>query len=652
MKYSLGHAKWIWTADGAAPDEYGEFYSEFDYRGGNARLSISADSNYAVYINGGLASFGQYADFPYDKVYDEIDITDKCRPGKNSLAVVVWYYGIGTTQVYIPGKAALMFSLDEDGEELIFSSEKTLSRLSRTYANHREKRLTAQMGLSFAYDGTREEPWMTGCLSGFSESTPVMQSLPLRPRPCKKLTLGKTVVARLLKRLDEHHALYDLGINCVGFIGIKTASAKPMPITVAYGEHIADGRVRRIIGDRDFSVEITAPEGEFSYMNPFRRLGCKYLEVECDNPEDIEELTLTEVLYPVNILPKPKGLDEIEEKIYDACIRTLTLCMHEHYEDCPWREQALYTMDSRNQMLTGYYAFGEYEFARASLELISKDRREDGLLSICYPISRDLVIPSFSLHYFTECREYMEYSSDTAFIKEIFPKLKSIISVFEDRSREGGGIISPYRRGGCQWNFYEWREGLDGRADLDSLGRGGYSSDPEPDIIINTLYILALRSMAKMALAVGEPDEYSAEAQRLALASREYFFDGERGLFADRREVRTYSQLGNSLAVLAGLPRSEEEARSVCELLVSDKEITEITLSMRCFFIDALLLVDKERYTPFILSEIKRIYAPMLDYGVGTVWETELGEADFGGAGSLCHGWSALPVYYYHILKK
>lgn len=36
----------------------------------------------------------------------------------------------------------------------------------------------------------------------------------------------------------------------------------------------------------------------------------------------------------------------------------------------------------------------------------------------------------------------------------------------------------------------------------------------------------------------------------------------------------------------------------------------------------------------------------MLFGETGTFWETELGAADFGGAGSLCHGWSAIPVYY------
>ena len=33
------------------------------------------------------------------------------------------------------------------------------------------------------------------------------------------------------------------------------------------------------------------------------------------------------------------------------------------------------------------------------------------------------------------------------------------------------------------------------------------------------------------------------------------------------------------------------------------------------------------------------------------MWETDIGEADFEQAGSLCHGWSALPVWYFYALK-
>jgi hypothetical protein len=42
----------------------------------------------------------------------------------------------------------------------------------------------------------------------------------------------------------------------------------------------------------------------------------------------------------------------------------------------------------------------------------------------------------------------------------------------------------------------------------------------------------------------------------------------------------------------------------------------------------------------------------MLKEGATSFWETLLGAADFGGAGSLCHGWTAIPVYMFDQLLK
>ena len=104
---------------------------------------------------------------------------------------------------------------------------------------------------------------------------------------------------------------------------------------------------------RDFTVELVCNGEYFDFFHPFRRLGCRYLQFldECE----IEIAGLRETMYPVTEIPR-RFADEQLQKIYDVGVRTLRLCMHEHYEDCPWREQALYAMDSRNQMLCGYYA--------------------------------------------------------------------------------------------------------------------------------------------------------------------------------------------------------------------------------------------------------------------------------------------------------
>lgn len=633
-------ADWIWSGKTAFPDEYAEFYSSFLYEESDIRIAISADSNYAVYINGELAAFGQYADFPYDKVYDVVDLAPYCKKGENSLAIVVWYYGTDITSVYYPGNAGLLFDIVCDGKSVCYSGEHTLSRKSLAYACHREKIITGQMGYSFLYDTSKEDDWKIGKGSGFSESALVVQTLPLRERPCEKLLLEEPREGKLCKVVSPSDLIFDLGINTVGFIQIEAESEEEQKLLISYGEHLADGIVRRKVGKRDFSVEIGIKKGKTTYLNPFRRLGCKYLQVQSEKPLNEIKISIVPTMYPVSEQPRPK-LDTLENEIYDTCVRTLKLCMHEHYEDCPWREQALYAMDSRNQMLCGYYAFGETRFSRANLELMSKDNREDGLLSICYPIKKNLVIPSFSLHYFTECAEYLRHSGDLAFLKEIYPKLENILSVFLSKMKTEGDVILPFSGDGY-WNFYEWRDGLDGHANTDLS---------EPDLILNALLSLALQRMSEIADALSLKNRYDEIAKILNGSIQKYFYCEEKELFMDRIQNPSYSVLGNSLAILCGACE-KEKAVALCERLISDTALTPISLSMRCFLNDALLMTDFSRYREYILSDIRTRYLPMLEYGVGTVWETEKGEIDFSRAGSLCHGWSAIPIYYYHILKK
>ena len=52
-----------------------------------------------------------------------------------------------------------------------------------------------------------------------------------------------------------------------------------------------------------------------------------------------------------------------------------------------------------------------------------------------------------------------------------------------------------------------------------------------------------------------------------------------------------------------------------------------------------------------ILAELDRDGKYMLDRGATTFGETIKGAADFGGAGSLCHGWSALAALWYTRLE-
>ena len=647
-------SKWIWPVAEAKCDEYAEFLCEVDFFGRGAELYISSDSNYTVYVNGSLAAFGQYADFPYMKVYDKIDLSRFMRGGKNVIAFRVWYYGIDTASTYYPGAAGLIYSLYFDGVLAAYSSSLTPSRLSPTFVPHKCKSITSQLGLTFEYDSKRADAWMLGEPDSeypFGRSYEVGISPAMRERTCLPTCFGETHNGREVSGngvvpVSKHGKIFDLGREAVGFICLKLKTESDSPITVAFGEHLADGHVRKEVGGRDFSFIYHPAAGEINYyMNAFRRFGCRYIELISDEPLSDVEVSLRSVVYPVTRLEYPENLTLTEEKIYDACVYTLECCMHEHYEDCPWREQALYTMDSRNQMLAGYFAFGETLFPKANLELIAEDDRPDGLLSICYPIHRNLAIPSFSLHFITECEEYLTYSRDKDFIRKIYPKIRKTLDIFLGKL-DTVGLIPPFS-GMDMWNFYEWEPGLEGHLGEESKKLETY----EYDLALNTLLSIAISRMVSINDRLGiDSADLTEKKAALNHAIYSHFYNADRGLFETRRGTAHYSRLANSLSILAGVP-STEETRIIADQLVKDNTLVDASLSMRTFFYDALLEVDREKYSSFVLSDIERVYTPMLKTGNGTVWETEAGQSDFSNAGSLCHGWSSIPIYYYNILK-
>ena len=629
------NAKWIWCNGDAQVDEYGEFFTSFLWQKGKTVCRISCDGDYTLWINGQFVASNQYGDYEHYKIYDEIDITGWLKNGWNKLAVLVWHYGDNSFR-YCNLQAGLLFEISNEGTTLALSGRDTLSRISKAYKNGNKKKISDQLGFGFAYDATKEDEWQINPV-GFADSVVVNKVCRMYPRPIKKSVLEKEKVATVIEK-DKGRYLIDLKEETVGLPVLRFVSPKKQNIRVAYGEHITDGGVRFV---ESFGFDYVAKEGKNEYVNYMFRLGCRYLEVFCEEEIEIEYIGLIPQVYPVTIKEKifESGLDQ---KIYDICVRTLQLCIMEHYVDTPWREQSLYGFDARNQMLCGYYAFenGNAEYARANLKLMSMDRREDGLLSITYPCDLDVAIPSFSLYYFIAVKEYIEHTLDATLAAEVYPKLISIIEVFIENRKDG--LVSRFAKKSC-WNFYDWTDFADG--DLSETEK------EKPDLFINCLFILALESLKKICLVIHEEFLYQEILDTVRKQARKAFYREDKGLFSVTENGEEYTELGNSLAVLCKIVE-EDKNGCICEKLANN-EFIACSLSMKTWKYEALLSCDQEKYRERVLDEIRFTYKVMLDAGATSVWETIEGE-NFGtrGKGSLCHGWSAIPVYYYHKLLK
>jgi hypothetical protein len=109
-----------------------------------------------------------------------------------------------------------------------------------------------------------------------------------------------------------------------------------------------------------------------------------------------------------------------------------------------------------------------------------------------------------------------------------------------------------------------------------------------------------------------------------------------------------FLELVNALAVKFGVVQGAE-AESICKALTNG-ELVPCSLSMKCFTYDALLQVNEASYRAWVLEDIRKNYKPMVESGSTATWETADGAAAFENAGSLCHGWTALPIYYFRKL--
>jgi hypothetical protein len=290
-------------------------------------------------------------------------------------------------------------------------------------------------------------------------------------------------------------------------------------------------------------------------------------------------------------------------------------------------------------MFLGYYAFAEAnaQYVKANLKLIGNDRRSDPLLSNRFPCGNDRAIPSFSLYYIFAMQEYIEYTGDKSLAREFFSKMCDILSVFLNRKENG--LIKNFEASNM-WNFYDWSPYLTGRLGAEYVGI--------PDLAVNCLVVMAIERLEKICESIGEKFEYAGVADELRKSIKEKFYDAEKGAFTMHVGKEQYNTLGNAFAVLMGIV-SGAEADKICDMIVNG-ELEDCSLSVKIFEYEALLLNNTEKYKDFILNEIRHNYKIMIDYGSDTVWETLKGESDFHNAGSLCHGWSAIPVYIYHKL--
>ena len=679
MQHPFSSARFIWHSEGYSLNETMEFKKEINViNPSECRILIHANSHYALYINDQFIANDQFPDYEHYRVYDELDISAYLNAGLNTLFITAYCQGEDSS-TYRAYPAELAFAIYEGANVIAVSDDTTLVRRDARYASAGVAKVSGQLSYSFDYDATLK----------LSEFIPAYISGPcckMHPRPIQKLRLDPPEAAHLISighfidpkpvdnyalrmqqasivsavpplplslpsshgiQIQDNWVLIDLCKEQTGYFLLDIDLPIECDVLIGWGEHLDDLRVRTSVGGRCFAARFRGKAGRNTFFYPIKRLGLRYLQLHVYAAGfKLYYAGILSSRYPLALTNLFTCADHLHSQIYRISLRTLQGCMHEHYEDCPWREQALYTMDSRNQMLCGYYAFEEYEFAKASLKLIGLSLRPDHLLELTSPAKVSITIPSFSAIYLVQLAEYLKYSADISFIQEMLPVAKDIADGFIARIGEKG--IIPRFQGDTYWNFYEWQEGLEGHSECeDAVGQSAY------DAPLSAFVSLALQSLSNICQTLNLPVEanhYQMIVQKLNHAMDRVFFNPATGCYATTLKgdsLYHFAELTQALLLLCGAVPASRQNR-VLEALAGYTNITlyPITLSHSIFKYEALM-TKPDRYARFVFNKIAEEFGSMLYQNATTFWETLTGAYDFDRAGSLCHGWSAIPVYFY-----
>jgi hypothetical protein len=699
-------AKWIWfDGKSAEVNSYVDFRQEFEIADEllqAAELRVSCETNFAVWLNGKFVGTGQFGDYPGAETYSAFDLSGKILAGSNVLAVSAYHCGINNAS-YIAAEPALWFELRIADEPLLCSGKATMSRISPVYRQGEMKRSTLQMGFSFEADMRQDDQWReleykTAENWYFSKEISACQPEP-RPLPLpviRKRTPFQIIAQGILKRAAESgteslmqhdylsarrnnevfanisageihydkpatvcmekntdadgvYLLVDMQREECGFIELELDAPAGMIVDLAVGEHLADLRVRASVGGRTFSSRLITKKGKQRFTHYITRAAGRYLQLHFTGITEAFTLEYAGMLpfeYPLAPCSEFNCADSLFNKIYEVSCRTLDLCMHEHYEDCPWREQALYANDSRNQALTAYYTFGEYAFPAVSFELLGRSAGDDGYLTLCAPMASPFTIPSFTMVWFLALADHLRYSGDFEYAKASLPLVHKCLACFI-RTVKNNLLPSPV--GSDYWHFYDWADGLSG-----AIGASPSTdlNEERYDAPLNFLFILALKAAAEICEACGEAEaaaSYREKAANIAGAAHEMFWNPEKQLYctgSSRAMQAHFAELTQAFALLTESipPAVVPELRA--RLAQADNGMVKTTLS-QCFYKFEALMQEKEKYGSTVFSRINEDWSKMLYAGAGSFWETEQGQADFAYAGSLCHGWSATPAYFF-----
>ena len=339
--------------------------------------------------------------------------------------------------------------------------------------------------------------------------------------------------------------------------------------------------------------------------------------------------------------------DPLLNKIWQVSAYTLDLTTREFFMDGIKRDRWTWSGDAIQSYLMNYYLrFSSDTVKRTIRQLRGKD-----------PVTAHVnTIMDYTFYWFNSVLDYYTFTNDIAFVREIYPRMRSLMDYVLSRTDNRG--FADGRPD--DWIFVDW-------VDFPMPKRGVMAFE-------QILFAKSLQTMAECAqlLADNQPDklpqgsltiaDYTADAEKyntlytiLRQQTDTLFWSDTHHAYLHHEEQGEVSQLitkfPNMFAVIYGFADAQRKEEILHSVMLNPDVEPITTPYMRFYELEALCIMQQHDR---VLQEMKDYWGGMIHEGATSFWEKyvpdEQGTEHLQMYGrpygkSLCHAWGASPLY-------
>ncbi len=644
---------------------------------GSFRVAVTADARYVLWLNGVRVGRGPLKGTLENYQVETFDLAPLLRPGRNVLAAEVRWAGeelSASGEIHSPWPGWWVQGLDDDrldtpGAWRVWADDSVQPNLddpfiaARQYLGPLDRVEPSRRPAGWFQPEFDDAIWQPAVAAGPATVSEGWGLAPLRRLAPRELPALREDPAEAFAAIwharrpatlpwalvsEEGGELWlDAGAMTTSYPVIEFTGGTGRTVQLVYAEALGHwretGAERRWekSGRRDdiarstphgYHDVLVLPGGRHAF-EPFHWRTFRYLKIVIapgSEPVTVVAATHRFTTFPQDFRATFGCSQPGIGAFWDISLRTLRLCSHETYEDCPYFEQLNYVLDARLQALCSQYLANDTRLARRTLGMFRDSLGPDGLVAGRVPSRRRQVIPGFALHWVLMLHDHWEWcgGESAEFIRSCLGAVDAVLGHFRARLTPAGFVGRV-----DDWAWVDlvrqWPQGVP-----PSVQAGTGST------YFTALFSLALEAAAALHRGVGETADagrWTALADRLRGAIRTTAWSEKAGLFLEGpgRPEDTPSQHTQALAILAGAA-DERQRQIVGERLVSDGSLLSVSLCHGFYLARALEVAGRyDRLFPDVLPP----WTDMMADGLTTWLESA------GPTRSDCHGWSAWPVH-------